>query len=446
MRQLISFIFILFLFEVNAQSTTTNSLSYYGLGERALGNHSIYDALGQNNFNYFDSSQLNFFNPASYCLMSNGNTLFSIGLQAKESQYIYGNRSEYRLSAMADHFALGFKMKKNMGLSFGLKPFSSRGYSFSNSIFTGTDSLKYTYTGKGGIEDLYLGFSLGIINKKKTKFAIGTNASFLFGTVSNERQSLLIDPNTNSGGIGRQSIQVRSFHYEIGTFFRQKLGKKQEITLSGVFAPSQNINATNLNELYNASNVNTLSTYDTLDYYKVKGNIKYGIESKYGLSYQLILNNWKRKTRTLHPQLTVLASFTSSASVSFNFDEINAWNSVKSMKTAFGIQFAPEAKLYENISTLKPLEKLSYRLGTYQTVLPYLSSNGNNFIEQAVSFGIGMPILAQQGLSSLNFAFTLGTRSSSQVNVTKENFIGLSFGLIVSPASFDRWFRKRKLD
>jgi hypothetical protein len=436
----------LFLFGAKAQSSTTNALSFYGLGERANGNHSIYDALGYNNFNYFDSSQLNFFNPASYCLMSTGNTLFSIGIQARESKYSYNGRSEYRLSAMADHFALGFKMKRNMGLSFGLKPFSSRGYSFSQSISTGTDSLKYSYTGSGGIEDLYLGFSLGIIQMKKTKLAIGVNASYLFGTVSNERQALLIDANTNSGGIGRQSVQIKSFHYELGTFFRQSIGKKQEFTLSGVFAPTQNLNAAYLNEFYTASNINTLSAYDTLDYTKTKGNIKYGFESKFGLSYQVILHDWKRKTRTLHPQLTVLASYVAIAGVTHNFDQVNEWTAVNSEKVGLGIQFAPEAKLYDNISTLKALEKLNYRIGIYQNKLPYQTVNGSRYIEQGLTFGLGMPIIAQQGLSSLNLALTLGNRGTAESNTTKESFIGLSFGLIVSPASFDRWFRKRKLD
>ncbi len=446
MRQLISFIFILFLFGAKAQSSSTNALSYYGLGERANGNHSIYDALGYNNFNYFDSSQLNFFNPASYCLMSTGNTLFSIGLQARESKYSYKGLSEYHISAMADHFALGFKMKKNMGLSFGLKPFSSRGYSFSESISTGTDSLKYTYSGNGGIQDLYLGFSFGVIHMKKTRLAIGANASYLFGTVSNERQALLIDANTNSGGIGRQSIQMKAFHYELGTFFRQAIGKKQEITLSGVFAPNQNLIASHLNEFYTATNVNTLSTYDTLDYTKTKGLIKYGVESKFGLAYQVILHDWKRKTRTLHPQLTVLASYTSFAGVSHTFDQVNTWNSLNSEKLGMGIQFTPEAKLYDNISTLKALEKLNYRVGIYQNKLPYQTVSSNRYIEQGITFGLGMPIIAQQGLSSLNLAVTLGNRGAAEENSTKESFIGLSFGLIVSPASFDRWFRKRKLD
>lgn len=446
MRHLINLTFILFLFGVNAQSTSTNALSYFGLGERASGNHAIYDALGQNNFNYSDSSQLNFFNPASYSSLSTGNTLFSLGIQSRASQYSLNGNMENKLNAMVDHFALGFKMKQRMGLSFGLKPFSSRGYSFSQKISTGVDSIQYNYIGTGGIQDFYLGFSYGIIQNKHTKVSIGSNVSYLFGKVSNERQSILVDANTASGGLDRKSFQMKALYYEFGILLRQKLNKKQEISFSSVISPSQNLNTTFINEFYTASNINTLTSYDTLAYSESTGKINYGIGVKYGLSYQVILPDWKRNTRTLHPQLTVLASYTSSAKMSHDFNSLDSWNLNETEKKSIGIQFSPESKLYENIATLKGLEKLAYRIGAYQTTLPYSTQNGTKYKEEAVSFGLGMPILAQQGLSSLNLAVTLGTRGNSEINSTQEKFIGLSFGLIVSPSSFDRWFRKRKLD
>ncbi len=446
MRKLFSFFFFIYFLGLQAQSVNSNALSYYGLGERAIGNHSIYDALGTNNFNFLDSTQLNFFNPASYSLMSSGNTLFSVGIYGRTSRYTYDENSEYQFSAMADHFALGFKMLKRMGLSFGLRPFSTRGYSFSQKVFTGTDSLKYVYSGRGGIQDLFLGFSYGVIQNNNTKFSVGFNASYLFGKVTNERQAILIDPNTFSGGIGRNSISVKTFNYEIGTFFRQKLGKRNEITLSAVYAPSQSFNATFTEELFTASNINTLSTYDTLDFIQSNAKAKLGLESKYGLSYQLMLPDWRRNTRMLHPQITFLASFTAVNSSSHDFPNLSPWNNLNSSKISFGLQFKPEAKLYENISTLKFLEKISYRIGAYSSLLPYSTVSGSQYKEQALTAGFGMPILAQQGLSSLNFSVCFGKRGANEIGFTSEEFLSFNFGLVISPSSFDRWFRKRKLD
>jgi hypothetical protein len=63
-----------------------------------------------------------------------------------------------------------------------------------------------------------------------------------------------------------------------------------------------------------------------------------------------------------------------------------------------------------------------------------------------MTFGLGIPILAQQSLSSLNIAFQLGQRGINEASSLKESYLGINFGLIVSPSSFDKWFRKRKLD
>ena len=84
-------------------------------------------------------------------------------------------------------------------------------------------------------------------------------------------------------------------------------------------------------------------------------------------------------------------------------------------------------------------------MGGYYDMLPYFQ-NGNQYLDRGVSLGLGIPILAQQSLSSVNFSFSLGQRSNFVSGDLNENYIGINAGIILSPASFERWFRKRKLD
>jgi hypothetical protein len=49
-------------------------------------------------------------------------------------------------------------------------------------------------------------------------------------------------------------------------------------------------------------------------------------------------------------------------------------------------------------------------------------------------------------LSSLNFAFVVGQKSTESSNSLKENYLGFKFGMVFSPSAFEKWFRKRKLD
>ena len=192
MRYSLAFYFTSIILVAQAQLTTTHPLSSYGIGEYNTGSNAISSALGFVNASMIDSGFVNFYNPSSYSRLSKGNTLLSMGIDSKFSMYSQGDLTENKIGSMVDHFSLGMKMNKMMGMSFGLKPYSKVGYEFSENIFTGIDSLRYTYTGRGNLQDLYLGFAYSPIQTQNTLLSVGFNASYLFGFVSNERQSELI--------------------------------------------------------------------------------------------------------------------------------------------------------------------------------------------------------------------------------------------------------------
>ena len=69
-----------------------------------------------------------------------------------------------------------------------------------------------------------------------------------------------------------------------------------------------------------------------------------------------------------------------------------------------------------------------------------------NYVDRGTTFGIGIPILAQMSLSSLNFAFVLGKKGTGSDADLNESYLGFNFGMVFSPSAFEKWFRKRKLD
>ena len=143
-----------FLINVSfAQVTTTHPLSSYGIGETNTGSNAITSALGNVNSVWIDSTNVNFFNPSSYSRLSKGNTLMSLGIESRFSFYEQQGVSEFRTATLIDHFSLAFKTTKRSGLAFGLKPYASMGYEFSQSLFTGLDSIRYTYSGNGNIKN-----------------------------------------------------------------------------------------------------------------------------------------------------------------------------------------------------------------------------------------------------------------------------------------------------
>ena len=347
---------------------------------------------------------------------------------------------------MIDHIAIGVRIKKNMGLAFGLKPYSARGYQITDKSFTGFDSLEYTYKGRGAIQDLFLGYSYGLVYRPKTKLSIGANASYLFGTVTNERQAKLIASGSNQGGININSMIIRSFHYELGAYFQQQLGKNHLISLSAVYLPNQTITGDYQDEFYTASNINSSSTYDTIAFSRSRIHLLNSSTLQLGLNYSVLLPKWKRQTRELHPKLSLMASLYQFGSLEHHAQVlIPDFGMTSFQRLSFGAQFSPESRLMENISTLKGLEKMTYRIGYYTQSLPY-TTNNIQYQESAVSFGLGLPIMAQMSASSVNFSVNLGSRSSNQSFGIQEKFASVNLSFILAPSNFDKWFRQRKLD
>ncbi len=446
MKILFNFLILFAFSQTWSQSTTNQPASYYGLGESSAQNHGIFDALGKNTINVFDSTILNFYNPATYNTLSSGNTLYSYGIQARISNYSEQTKTQVGLAGMIDHIAIGVRIKKNMGLAFGLKPYSARGYQITDKTFTGFDSLEYTYKGTGAIQDLFLGYSYGIIYRPETKLSIGANASYLFGSVTNERQGKLIASGSNQGGLNINSFIIRSFHYELGAYFQQQIGKKQLISLSTVYLPNQTISGDYQDEFYTANDINSSATYDTIAFSRSRINLLSSSTLQLGLNYSLLLPTWRRQTRELHPKLSVMASINQFGALKHDAqDLITDFGMTNFQRLSFGAQFNPESRLMENISTLKGLEKMTYRIGYYTQTLPY-TTNDIQYQESAMSFGLGLPIMAQMSSSSVNFSVSMGTRSSNQSFGIQEKFVSVNLGVIIAPSNFDKWFRQRKLD
>lgn len=434
-------LFLLFLISINfgfGQSFSTSPISYYGIGEKSWQSHAIYSALGYAGISHFDSTQLNLENPASYSFLSQGNTLFSLGMGGRISQFESQDASVIRSQYLLDQYALGFKMKKNMGMVFSLRPYANRGYQVTDYTFTGVDSLRYSYIGKGGMSEFIWGASYRPLNKKVIKFSLGANIGYAFGATEKIRRAQLL-PATSDYPAGEQNTVMRLNNLSIYTSALLQItpSKNHQFVISAAYEPRTL--ASRLRTVSSLSNVtigtNGQPVYDVLD----ADTVDYGYFTESmvaGITYTLSLPKWRIQTRELHPTLKLLGSYRHSSSRISNMD------STKTSGWYGGIQFNPEKNLFENLSVLKFAEKLSYRLGVYTV--------NNEFSDQRIAdfgttFGIGIPILIQQSLSSVNLSFQMGKRTNESTSL-KENYGGMQVGLIFCPSSFDRWFRKRKLD
>lgn len=447
---LFSFLLCVSQFTVHSQQSVSHPLSSYGIGDYQLFDHGIYSALGNIQVPFLDSSQLNYFNPATYGGLSKGNTLYSVGVNQRISFYSQEGAKNTRPTGNLNHIALAFKLKNHFGMAFGLKPLAAKGYYLSERIFTGLDSIQNTYTGNGYINNLFLGFAYAPIHNKDTYIGLGFNAGYLFGNVKNERTSQLIQGTSSSGGIMQESIHMNALTADFGFSAMQRLGKWGQLRIGATWQPTMGLNSTYESAFYSATNLNNPSSYDTLFTLSSEGKVIQGQAYSIGLAHKIYLKDRKRKNKTLHPELNVAFQFNQREKYSYSFNGFNDDSLFSQYPTAkrysVGLEFRPERFLHENMATLGFFDKFTYRMGAYYGQLPYFDAQQNMFKEQALSLGIGIPVLAQQTLSSINFSVMWGQRGTFASNALKEDFLVIQLGTILSPASFERWFRKRKMD
>lgn len=444
-----TFIFGLFL-SVFGQQSVSHPLTSYGIGDYQLNDHGIYSGMGNVQVPFIDSSHLNFLNPASYSALSKGNTLFSLGVNQRTSFLSQGNERMVRSTGNLNHLVLGFKLKKRMGMAFGINPYAAKGYSLSEKIFTGVDSLLNSYDGSGYINRVFLGYSFAPIQTKNTLLSLGANGGYLFGGLRDQRSSQLIQGTTASGGLYQEDLKISAFSAELGVSFSQKIGNRYELKLGGLYTPKMNLSGDLQSVFFSASNLNSPSTYDTLSAQQFTGHVIQGQKLCFGAVQQFYLRERSRKSKTKHPQLNVALQYSQQTRHTYhfqgsNYDSIGVLSGNTSL-LHFGMEFRPERFLIENIATLGFFDKFSYRIGGYYGQLPYSDALGNAFKAQAVTFGLGIPVLSQQSLSSINFSCIVGQRGTFKTGALHETFISVQLGAVLAPAGFERWFRKRKMD
>jgi len=433
-----------------AQQSVLHPLSSYGLGDYQLQDHGIYSAMGNTAIPFIDSAQLNFLNPASYSALSNGNTLYSVGVNQRTSFFQQGNDRLVRSTGNMNHLALGFKLKKKMGMAFGITPYAAKGYYLSEKIFTGFDSIRNSYEGSGYINRMFLGYSYAPVHTPFTFLSVGMNAGFLFGGVRDQRTSQLIQGTTATGGLYREELRIQAMNVETGIAFAQRIGSRYEVKLGALYAPKLAL-AGSLNQvLYSATNLNNPSTYLTLTTQDITGHVIQGQRFSFGLVHQVFLRDQSRKNKTKHPQLSISLQYAQQSAFKYQFSGSSYDPPPSTVRNSHiyqaGFEFRPERFLYENLATLGFFDKFIYRMGAYYGTLPYYDAGNNAFKAQGVTLGIGIPILAQQSLSSINLSCILGQRGTFQSGALTEHFVAIQLGAVLAPAGFERWFRKRKMD
>lgn len=352
--------------------------------------------------------QINVMNPASYSAIDSLTFLFDMGADFTVIRSTEGSSKFKDYGGGLDYITMQFPVAKGLGMSLGLLPYSSVGYSFGSKIENGSSSNE----GSGGLNQLNLGVSYRFVKG----LSAGVNVSYLFGTIYNDTYAIV---NSSQTSLFEQVTQVRDWHIQAGIQYTATINKRHRATIGVVYTPRKTLLGHTWVQKYD---INADATPDTLDYTSLRGKFELPETYGVGLSYEYDGRIYGEVDFTYQPwskaKYTVLEGYQPTKLC----DRYR-------MGAGFSILPAPRRGY---------LGAITYRVGAYYN-RDYMTVNGNNVRDIGISCGLGLPIPSSK--TRINVGFEWINRRATPQALVKENYFNITLGVNFN----ELWFFKNKI-
>lgn len=406
-----------------AQSNTNSPYSQFGLGD--ITDQSVSFNKGMNGVGIAmrRGNEVNPMNPASYSAIDSLTMLFDAGLSGQITNYKENGKKLNGKSGGFDYAVGQFRAFKNVGIAFGVLPYSNIGYKYSSSelLDDGETSESTVNQGDGGLHQLFIGTGLKLFKP----LSIGANLSYLWGDYNRSIAS------TNSSSINMLSkvytASISSYKLDLGMQLELPITKNDNVTLGATWTLGHSLKTDPECIIINTnSNIEKADT--TL--FSVKDGLSIPTAYGFGLAY------------THADRLRIGADFSMQKWGSLDYPDYN--NGVYAMKSGLlkdsyrfniGGEWTPRP-LGRNF-----FQRVRYRIGAGMAT-PYYNINGKEGPKEwSASFGFGIPIMnGYNNRSILNISGQIVNRSAD--NMIKETMFRLNIGFTFN----ERWFAKWKVE
>ena len=415
----------------SAQTSINSPYSQYGFGTLSEQSSGFNRGMNGVGIGFREHNQVNFLNPASYSEMDSLMFLFDVGVSGQITNFSEGEKKKNAKNANFEYVIAGFRMAKHLGISFGLVPFSSVGYSYSGREPLDHEGSVYynnTYSGSGSTRMVYLGAGW----QPFKNFSIGLNASYLWGDYSRSISNKYED-GTGSGSSSINTLSkvytatINSYKLDFGAQYTLPLSKKDRLTVGVTYSPGHKVSknpqceVTSLNSSTSVTNKTTQVVSEGIklpDMFAAGVSLSHNNQLKVGVDYSL--QKW---ADVGFPDYI-------SKNGSSNYMLNNQYFSDRH-KVILGGEYC------RNESARGFLYRLRYRAGVSYSS-PYVKINGKDGPREiSVSAGFGIPIKnVWNSRSQLNISGQWVNVSGT--NLVAENTFRINIGITFN----ERWFMK----
>ena len=406
-----------------AQSNTNSPYSQFGLGD--LTDQSVSFNKGMNGVGLAmrRGNEVNPMNPASYSAIDSLTMLFDAGLSGQITNYNENGTKLNGKSGGFDYVVGLFRAFKNVGVSFGVLPYSNIGYKYysTETLNDVQTAISTTNEGNGGLHQLFIGTGIRPIKP----LSIGVNLSYLWGEYN---RSVASSSSSSINTLTKQySADISSYKLDFGAQLELPVSKNDNFTLAATWTPGHSLKA----DAFLATTSTNLSTsISQSDTAIINNALSIPTAFGFGLAYNHAQN------------LRVGADLQIQKWGSIDYPEYtNGTYALKSGLLKDSYRFNLGAEWTPRPLGRKFLQRVRYRAGVGMAT-PYYYINGKEGPKEiSASLGFGIPIMnGYNARSILSISGQFVHRSAD--NMIKENMFRLNIGFTFN----ERWFAKWKVE
>ena len=397
-----------------AQNSTTSPYTRFGYGVIADRSFGAGRSMGGIGYGLRSSKQINPMNPASYSSMDSLTFLFDAGATLQYSLINDATSSHRNFNGNLMYLAMQFPLSPTIAMSAGILPYSHTGYNFK--VINNDDDVSHAdyFSGKGGLNEVYVGLSIDIWKKR---LALGANIGYMFGIIEH-RSNIIYGKSDVSPLYTLEKMSLQNFKYELGAQYTQPISKTERMTLGLTYSPkikfsSATYHALSSNDLFYSG----LLEADTIYNQGFDIPNAYGFGVSYEKDYKMIVAadvSWQEWTKT---------RFMGEKSTFSN-----------RLKLAVGGEYIPNYFTRNNY-----LSRVRYRAGLNYSN-SYIRVNDSGYKEYGASLGAGFPMIDNRSYINMSFEYV------KVVPEIKSLIHEQYFRLTLSYTFNEFWFFKRKME
>ncbi len=466
------------------QQGTGSPYSAYGFGELAASSQVTQASMGGTGVALADPYSVSRISPAAYPFLWLAS--FETGMVVRNLQYDTETLDAKGRATRFMGFSLGVPFGKGKwGLALGLNPMTGVGYKFNVTEPVEGGTVRYQYTGSGGLDRAFFGFGRVLWQtndsmNRGSKLSVGANFEYLFGTVEESRKAYYPSGNgyynasvastlvMRSPG-GTASLQYAGDLISLGTA-RLRLKARQDrarvedereemewlnagkdpkerkpvpipkgtpealrfrLGLSMELPTSLTAWHTNVANNFVVSNAGVEFPRDTAHFIDgERGTIR--LPALFGLGFTVYNTRWTVTAEHNRRDWTQVRSDVEGYDLRSNFSATSTY--------ALGATYRPagdgKGKFFQNTI---------YRMGA-RYANDYISVNGTALDQMAVSLGASFPLWSGGTRSRFNIGTQFGQRGTTDNGLLRERFADVFIGVCFTPDPNDRWFKRRRIE